>query len=99
MAAGEALNEEDSEEESAEGANPHSSRLQQVFTFGTGAGLGVMVVMVVAMVVPSGRERRTCTDQHQKRDEDELLHAMKIARTRAVDMPRKMQESNPPRVP
>jgi hypothetical protein len=64
-----------------------------------GAGLGVVVVMVVVMVVPSGRERRTGTDQHQKRDKDELLHAMKIARTRTAVMPRKMQESSPPRVP
>src|SRR5580658_897586 len=68
-------------------------------TRGTGAGLGVMVVMVMMMVVPTGRERRACTDQHQKRDKDDLLHAMKIARTRSADMPRKMQESSPPRVP
>jgi hypothetical protein len=54
-----------------------------------------MVVMVVAMVVPSGRERRACTDQHQKRDKDDLLHAMKIARFCSPDMPPKMQESKP----
>jgi hypothetical protein len=80
-------------------ANPRSSRFRRALALGTGAGLGVMVVMVVVMVVPSGRERRACTDQHQKRDKDDLLHAMKIARTRTAVMPRKMQESSPPRVP
>ena len=57
--------------------------------------LGVVVVMVVAMVVPSGRERRAGAYQHQKREEDELLHAMKIARFCLPDMPPKMQESRP----
>jgi hypothetical protein len=74
-----------------EDVNPHSSRFRRALALGTGAGLGVVVVvMVVAMVLPSGRERRTRTDQYQKRDKDELLHAMKIARTRTAFMPRKM---------
>jgi hypothetical protein len=36
-----------------------------------------MMVMVVAMMMPSGGESRTGTNQHQKRGEDKLLHAVK----------------------
>jgi hypothetical protein len=57
---------------------------------GTGAVLGVMVVVVMAMMmVPSGCEHRACTHQQQNGDDDELLHAMKIARFRPVYMARK----------
>ena len=76
------------------GDNTHSSRFRQAETLGTGAGLGVVVVVVMMMVVPSGCERRAGAYQHQKREEDELLHAIKIARSRPVDMTRKMHESS-----
>lgn len=40
--------------------------------------LGVgMVVMVVAMMMPSGGKGRAGTNQHQKRGEDKLLHGVK----------------------
>ena len=57
--------------------------------------LGVVMVMVVAMVVASGCECRAGAYQNQKREEDELLHAMTIARFCPRDMSPKMQESRP----
>lgn len=75
------------------GDSTHSSRFRQAGPIGTGAGLCVAVMSVVVtavMVVPSGRERRARTYQHQKRGEDELLHAMTIARFCRMDMTTKM---------
>ena len=77
------------------GGITHSSRSLRGQALGTGAGLGVMVVVVVMAVVPSGRERRPRTYQHQKGDEDDLLHTKKIARFCPLDMTPKMQESKP----
>lgn len=81
------------------GDNTHGSRLRQAKTLGTGAGSGVVVMVMVVVVVPACGKCRGGAYQHQKRDEDELLHAMKIARSGPVDMPRKMHESSRLRVP
>jgi hypothetical protein len=35
------------------------------------------MVVVVVMMVPTCRERRACTNQDQKGEEDKLLHALK----------------------
>src|SRR3984957_10057852 len=61
-------------------------------------GVVVRVVMTVMAMMPPRRERGARTNQQQKSGKDELLHAMKIARFRSGDMPRKNQESRPLRV-
>ena len=86
----------------SEGTSDQRSRTapgpRRAWKDGTGAGLGVVVMVVVTMMVPAGCEHGACTHQQQNGGNDELLHAMKIARFQPVNMPRKTQESSRLRV-